>query len=543
MLFLKRWLTGLVFLILLIISFVVWWPTSTAALPAFSLHGIGTTLLYLPITLNGDSPTPTTTPTTTIAPPTSTPLEPTATATAPPPTATTVPDPEITPTPTYSGPLTVFGAQVAPSSYQQNSVILTRAVEAKLSGIRYDRLFWSDVEPVEGERDWSQLARFEQNMVLFSENNLTPIVIVRSTPLWAQKVPNYYCGPMKEEALDEFADFMGELVARYSQPPYNVIYWEIGNEPDIDSALLGSSKNPNYPLFGCWGDGSDPYYGGGYYGEMLKQVYPAMKEANPAVQVVIGGLNLDCDPVAPPEGQSCLPAKFLEGILQNGAGNYFDMVAYHSYASWSPTFAFTGDWDLEHPAWSHRGGVVLGKADFLRQVLAQYGVNKQLLLTETSLFCYDTNPYCQCNDPDIECLQEEFFDAQANYAVRLHTRLSANRVLGGIWYQLNPNGWRHTDLLHRNQDPKPAYITVQFLATLLEGATYTESLSTSTIEGYRFEKGETEYDIYWTNDLAISQPLSLPQNTQAIYNKFGEQITPSDTSITVGFEPIIIETR
>ena len=553
--FLKYLLIRLVLFIVFIISLVVfaaWWSIATAATPALSLDGVGQ--FYLPIALNKDLPTATATatatPTATMAPPTSTlaPSTPTTTvaaATSTPlpstPTATVAPP---TVTPTFSGPLTLFGAHIPPGASSADPIIITRAVDAKLSGIRYNGLFWSNVEPVQGERDWSQLTSFEQEMLSFSENGLTPIVIVRSTPPWAQKVPNFYCGPIKEDALDDFANFMGELVARYSRPPYNVIYWEIWNEPDIDSVLLTPGQHPAIQLFGCWGDGSDPYYGGGYYAEMLKKVYPAVKNANPAAQLLIGGLNLDCDPTAPPEGLSCLPAKFLEGILQNGGGNYFDIVSYHGYAFWWPSFGFSGDWDLQHLTWSHRGGVVLGKADFIREVLAQYKLEKPLILTEASLACYDSNQYCQCNDPNTECLQDEFLAAQANYAVRLYTRLWANGLLGATWYQLNYNGgWRHTDLLDQNQDPKAAYITVQFLATLLEGAAYTGSLSTSTVEGYSFRKGETEYQIYWTNDLATTAPLSLPENTQVVYNKLGQHITPSGMSIMVGFEPIIIESR
>ena len=67
---------------------------------------------------------------------------------------------------------------------------------------------------------------------------------------------------------------MAEAVERYSAPPYNVIYWEVGNEPDIDPSLVDGDE-----IYGCWGDKTDAYYGGGYYAEVLKQVYPAVKKA------------------------------------------------------------------------------------------------------------------------------------------------------------------------------------------------------------------------------------------------------------------------
>ena len=63
-------------------------------------------------------------------------------------------------------------------------------------------------------------------------------------------------------ALDAFAGFMRDLVARYSVPPYNIKYWEIWNEEDVDPSLVGPTSG-----FGCWGDATDPYYGGGGYAE------------------------------------------------------------------------------------------------------------------------------------------------------------------------------------------------------------------------------------------------------------------------------------
>ena len=52
--------------------------------------------------------------------------------------------------------------------------------------------------------------------------------------------------------------------------------------------------------------------------------------------MLIGGLLLDCDPGPNPNicaelGKNDRPPKYLEGILRNGGGNYFDGVAFHAY--------------------------------------------------------------------------------------------------------------------------------------------------------------------------------------------------------------------
>jgi hypothetical protein len=431
-------------------------------------------------------------------------------------------------------PLTLFGSQIYAS--EASTSIVSRAVEANLSWIRYDWLLWSEVEAVQGEPDWEgpAISLFEEEILRLSQNGLTPLVVIRGTPTWAQKIPDRLCGPIKEDALDDFADFMRELVERYSGPPYNVTYWEIWNEPDVASALVGPEA-----LFGCWGDLSDPYYGGGYYAEMLRAIYPAMKEANPDIQVLMGGLNLDCDPTT---DKDCQAGKFLEGILQNGGGDYFDIVAYHAYPFWWPSVS--RDWDLEHPYWNHRGGVVLGKADFLREVLAQYEVDKPLMLTETSLVCHESICPVYCHETEPNCPPPEFFQSQANYAIRLYTRVWANGLLGASWFELPHNYfWRYSSLLGVNQTPKPAYEAVQFLATLLSGATYTGNLGSESVEGYSFRNDATQmrYRIYWTNDVATTESLPLPDELLAVYDKVGTNITPESSSITVAFEPVIIQ--
>jgi hypothetical protein len=267
------------------------------------------------------------------------------------------------PSPAQGRP-SVFGVEI---NRGHVAAVAARAEEARVSWVRYNSILWPEVEGSRGARDWSKLKGVEEELRTLSARGMTPMVIVRGTPGWAQKVPGSTCGPINADALGAFADFMRELVARYSAPPYNVKYWELGNEPDVDPGLV-----PGNSPFGCWGDESDPYYGGGYYAEMLKQVYPAVKRADRNAQVVLGGVLLDCDPTNPPAGKSCKPSLFLEGILRNGGANAFDIVSYHAYSYWN---AAQTDNDLEQSSWRHRGGALLGKLDFIRSVLARFGVD------------------------------------------------------------------------------------------------------------------------------------------------------------------------
>jgi hypothetical protein len=413
----------------------------------------------------------------------------------------------------------VFGAEINAGAVGATAA---KANAAGITWVRYNGLRWSAVEPDRGARDWGQLGAAESELQVLAAQGLTPVVIVSSTPGWAQQFPGVACGPIKADALDAFAGFMSDLATRYSRPPYNVHHWEIWNEPDVDPALVARNS-----VFGCWGDAKDPYYGGGYYAEMLKRIYPAIKQADPAAQVVFGGLLLDCDPDHPPVGKDCQPARFLEGVLRGGGGAAFDILAYHGYSRWSPG---QHDWDLEFFYWSPRGGVELGKLAFLRAVLARYNTVKPIIADEVGLLCPGS------------CPPQEFAAAQANYVLRLYTRAWAHDLSGALWYTLNGPGWHESALLDAAQAPRPSYQALKFLATLLKGAEYVGPMSNGALEGYIFRKGTASYRICWTNDSSVVM-LPLPAATSAVYDKLGNLHSPEGASLEVGFEPVVIESQ
>ena len=133
--------------------------------------------------------------------------------------------------------------------------VLDLAEQASVHWVRRNAVKWNEIEAIEGVRDWSQMADLENEMVLLSQKGMDLILIVRGVPEWARTPDGYVCGPIAEKKFKAFAGFMRELVRRYSQPPFNVHYWELGNEPDVPT-------NPNSTLFGCWGNPDDPYLWG-----------------------------------------------------------------------------------------------------------------------------------------------------------------------------------------------------------------------------------------------------------------------------------------
>ncbi|MHB8113535.1 MAG: cellulase family glycosylhydrolase, partial [Bellilinea sp.] len=263
------------------------------------------------------------------------------------------------------------------------------------------QLNWSLLEETEGVTDWSKAAYVETRLIDAAQKGLKVILVIQNAPTWAQKYPGSACGPIKQEKLSAFGDFLYKVVERYSQPPFNVNYYQIWNEPD-------APLNNEATVYGCWGedpDNTDETYGGKYYGTMLAQVYPQIKAANPNAQLVMGSLLMMCDPRETYLAGPCTsldnrrPAKFFEGVLQT-AGGAFDVVMFNSGTSYE-----TG----KNPVWLEKnslrwtsafGGLVDGKIDYVRNAMAAYGIDKPIVHSEA--YFLDRPP----DDPSSEAYKQ-----------------------------------------------------------------------------------------------------------------------------------------
>jgi len=404
-----------------------------------------------------------------------------------------------------------FGVEIARLNVDFSKI---QAMGAKW--IRYNAVIWSDIESEEGKYNWNQLSQLEDAVKRANDAGLKIILIVRSTPAWAQKVAGSLCGPIAAEKLQSFGNFMSALVKRFSESPMKVDYWELWNEPDVDVSLV-----PGDSVFGCWGDKQDPYYGGGYYAEMLKIATPAIHSANPDAKVFLGGLLLDCDPTDPGTPGRCkqgydLAPKFFEGILQAGGGKFMDYVSFHGYPGFNPKAANPVPSELNMISWQARGGVVMGKANYLREVMAKYNINLPLFLTETSFLCDERNP--ACNPPG-----QDFYQKQAEYGAWLLVRNYAEGI-GTIWYTYDGPGWRSSGILDQDQNPKPVYASLQFIANLLQGSKLTKTIEGET--GVTFEFSTPKGIFYFQNPFAGPPTIiTVEGNTVQNLDIFGNKIS------------------
>lgn len=402
---------------------------------------------------------------------------------------------------------------------------------------RLDYMHWDSIEPkntVPKNYLWETVN--EADLLAAQENGGETIAYILFAPGWAEKYPGFACGPISREALDDFAEFMSEVVRRYSAPPYNVKYWEIGNEPDIDRSLVDS-----HSFYGCWGEIGDPFYGGEYYAEMLKAVYPAVKAVDPASKVIVGSLVLDCDPVNPPETatgsgelRDCTPSRFLEGILEAGGGAYFDGVGFHAYDYYYGQLGSYGGAGWRSSS-DTTGPVLIAKARFLKSLLTKFGYpDKELLNTELAVLCGRTGK-------EDYCLDDDFVNTKAFYIAQANAAALAEGLRANIWYSLT--GWRGSALMDNNGAPNVAFEAFQYAASLLDNATYEGRVEGARgIMGYKFINNGRSYWLVWSLD-GQDHTLSLPKEPAALMDVYGKPLEGkiAGDDLLVSVAPIYIQ--
>ncbi len=389
--------------------------------------------------------------------------------------------------------------------------------------VRVNGAVWHQIEDKEGQLNWAAAAPLEATLKDLAANGLQPVLIVRGTPSWAQQVAGSFCGPVKPDKLVNYALFIRSLASRYSAAPFNVKYWEIGNEPDVSASDF--INKPDVP-FGCMGDAKDEYYGGGTYAELLKIAYSQIKEAAPTAFVMTGGLLLDCDPQNPPKDKDCKPARFIEGVLKNGGALAFDGISFHAYDYFEgkPGVYSNANWNSRANA---TGPVVAAKARYLKEILAKHSASGKFLInTETALICF------QCPDTSLDLeISKAYYVAQSSAAAW------AEGLSGNIWYSFS--GWEQSGLQDAKGAPTLAYQALTQFPRLMQGAFYNKTRTTDDgVRIYEFKRGEALLWVAWSLDGA-NHPLQMPTAPKKVTNALGVAVPQPWTQIN-GM-PIVIE--
>ncbi len=420
-------------------------------------------------------------------------------------------------------PLTVFAME---DSYYEAGPIMDAAVESGSSWFRKNSLRWADVEPQKGQRQWSQVSSLEVELKNLANTGKEIVLIIHITPQWARQYSESACGPIKQSEIPAFANFVSDVVKRYSVPPFNVHYFEIWNEPD---AYLVNDDT----IFGCWGDKNDPYYGGRYYGQVLKQVYPKLKSADPYAKLVLGGLLLDCDPDNPPidpgtgEPKDCNSSRYLEGILVEGGGPYFDIISYHAYDYYYGALGVYGNTNW-NAAWDGSGPSLVAKTRFLKDTLAKYNVTgKTLLNTEVALLCQSN---CDAT----------FQQTKAYYLAQAYAATIAEGIKGSFWYTL-VNRWRETGLITTYElEPLPAFEAYKFGRLELGAAGSGKDVSEGQIRIYEINAPRGRVWVMWSKDGQTHTYVFNSVTPYRAFDVYGDSLGVGN-SIDIGLKPVYLE--
>jgi hypothetical protein len=385
-------------------------------------------------------------------------------------------------------PPSPFGFDVR--TYAPDSV-MPLVAEASPRWSRAGDVLWALVEPVRGGGyRWEAIADVERNVRRLRARGIEPTLVVQWSPSWAQSIPGKLCSAPRPDAIPEFAAFMRAAAQRFSSGDLRVDHWEIWNEPDFRPDEVVGNEG-----FGCWATYDGPYYGGDYYGQVLRAVYPAVKAGNPNAQVWGGALMHRW-----PDDTHTLG--FVRGMLAAGAVQSFDALSFHAY----------GEWDA--------GDLLLFKYWRLRRLLDEHGLGaKPMVATEIAATCPATS---QC-PPD-------FLRRQANYAARIYAQAIALNLLGAFWYPISfrGEGFLQSHLVDETDNglaPRPSFYAFRNSARLLTGARYVGPPPVEpppdqigSVQVLTFEKGRNRLYVLWVPraDFPVLYNLQVPPGATAI---------------------------
>jgi spore germination protein YaaH len=329
-------------------------PVSESEAAVFNVAEPTPTPTYTPTPTPTDTPVPTPTPTQTPTP-TSTPT----------PAPTKKPQPAQPPSssapPPSTGQSFDYGIQAHVWGQQHGPIIDA----VKGLGFRWLKMQveWKHHEGQgKGQYNWEEIDRIVDSC---QANGIRLLASVVKAPTWARGPSPDLSVEGPPQNLQDYADFMGAMAARYKG---RIWAYEIWNEQNLHYEW------GNEPL--------DP----GRYVQMLKLAYQAIKGQDPQAYVISGALT----PTGYNDGVIAIDdLQYLERMYQAGLKNYCDGVGVHPSgynmppdADWQaytdPSAGFTGPYANRHRSWSFRGTM-----ESYRNVMVVYGdAGKRLWPTE-----------------------------------------------------------------------------------------------------------------------------------------------------------------
>jgi hypothetical protein len=380
----------------------------------------------------------------------------------------------------------VFGVQMYGSLSAGTG--FTRVVESKASWVRFP-VYWARIEPQNTSPDQYNWSGLDASLRTAYDAGVEVLLTIDANPSWAAATAS---GPVTNTA--DLIEFVAAVAQRY---PF-IHYIELYNEPD-----------------------SIMRYGfrGIQYASMLKAVYPAIKTANPAAQITLGGLALDwfTDQGGP------FDRNFLKDVLVGcGAVTCFDVANFHYYSYY-------------RPSWETYGRDIIGKTNYVHQILASHNFVRPIIVSET-----DWPSGLSWSNPELA----------ARYVTKVYARGIAAGLRAVIWFAMldatpGAPGLLDNTTMPGSLIPRPSYDAFRVAVQLLGDARYVRTIAqTATdsrpIEGYQFATPDGQrLDVYWYECASMATqtppqdcdgvaPLKVAATRIAKIDKFGNAAIVTD---------------
>lgn len=172
---------------------------------------------------------------------------------------------------------------------------------------------WAYVETAPNQDDWTH---YDKIMRHAENQGIKIIARMGLVPAWARPDPLSTFNTIPPAAYHAFAQFVGRFALRYAHVVSHVIIW---NEPNLTFE---------------WGF---QHVDSKAYTDLLRTVYPIVKQKAPSVGILGGALAPTIEPEGSPHGLNDLI--YLEQMIEYGALNYLDGLAIHTYGFLSPPSA------------------------------------------------------------------------------------------------------------------------------------------------------------------------------------------------------------
>jgi hypothetical protein len=216
---------------------------------------------------------------------------------------------------------------------------------------------------------------------------------------------------------------------------------EIHNEPNL--SLEWGNRQPN-----AW-----------QYTQLLRIAYTIIKSIKPSLIVVSGGL---APTITTPDRMAITDLDFAREMFANGAGQWFDAFGYHPYGyNLPPEAPPNGPQPL-----------VFRRTELMRALMEEFGIYKQMWLTEFGWLRNPSEDGVNCSDTDPNfsgfAWMRVSADTQADYLARAFDYAHLNWPWAGPMFVWNLNFQQVTflspcshmrwfGLLKGNGDPLPAF--------------------------------------------------------------------------------------